>query len=361
MKKLSLFYNIAKRTCESLPCIILLHSALWALFIYLSLPDRVFAKGYDQNVRNYIVFYFLQIVFFYLNSLHWLPQVFSGKKMRIWRFLRVMCCQLVLLLAVILSLSWKYGNLSLTFTGWAEEWTMIPSNLGAFIRPYLLYWPLSAGYYYFTDNKWMTGENSRLKHELMLVKQRWLKAELDPHFINNCYHLLDGLLMIDRKKAEEALRIISSMMQYYLLKTKDGRIKMEDELRQCLALIELYTLRYGQIFVNLDFSAEELRPINFLPMSVALLLENMLRYGIFTDRNFPAKIRVRLNNRFMLISTINKIRTRQPLVAERTGRGLSNLKERLQHFYPGAHRLVTRQLNGYFISSLCIDLEAFHY
>src|SRR5690606_40821516 len=76
------------------------------------------------------------------------------------------------------------------------DWLLIPYNLPAFVLPFLAYWPFSTGYYYLVQSKAISAENRRLRHETMLLSQRWLKAELNPHFMNNCYHFLDGL---DRK------------------------------------------------------------------------------------------------------------------------------------------------------------------
>lgn len=324
-----------------------MHLLVWGCFIVVSVQLLDFESGYSKNVWNSVLFFSMQAFFFYANSYYWLPKVFSAEKRRRLRFIRLLGIQLFCLVALLLIISMVFGNLRISFDGSFNDWLLVPYNLSAFVLPFLAYWPFSTGYYYLVHSKAVNAENRRLRHETMILSQRWLKAELNPHFMNNCYHFLDGLLLIDVKKAEEGLVLIQDMMQYYLLVPKDGFIRVKDELDQCKSLIGLYRLSYGEIFVSIRVEAG-VTHLPCLPMCLVLLMENLLKYGVVNQREEAAELRLTYKDGVLEITTFNKIRRLRRTSVASTGRGLANLEGRLHHFYPNAFVLNKGEENGFY-------------
>lgn len=324
---------------------LLMHVLVWLCFMVVSTQLLGFESGYSKNVWNSVLFFSIQIFFFYANSYYWLPKVFSVEKGKVRRFIWLLVAQIFCLVVFLVVISMLFGNLRISFAGSFNDWLLIPYNLPAFVLPFLAYWPFSTGYYYLVQSKAISAENRRLRHETMLLSQRWLKAELNPHFMNNCYHFLDGLMLIDVKKAEEGLVLIQDMMQYYLLVPKDGFIEVKNELDQCKRLMKLYRLRYGDIFVSVQME-EEVAHLPCLPMCLVLLMENMLKYGVVNQKEEAAELRLTYKGGVLEITTFNKIRRLRQKPLASTSRGLANLESQLQYFYPNAFVLSRKEENG---------------
>ncbi|MEH6305256.1 histidine kinase [Olivibacter sp. CPCC 100613] len=335
---------------------LLIHVLVWLCFMVVSAQLLGFDRGYSKNLWNTVLFFIIQIFFFYANSYYWLPKVFSAEKGRVRCFIWLLVAQIFCLVVFLVVISMLFGNLRISFAGSFNDWLLIPYNLSAFVLPFMAYWPFSTGYYYLVQSKAVSVENRRLRHETMLLSQRWLKAELNPHFMNNCYHFLDGLLLIDVKKAEEGLVLIQNMMQYYLLVPKDGFIEVKDELDQCKRLMKLYRLRYGDIFVSVQME-KEVAHLPCLPMCLVLLMENLLKYGVVNQREEAAELKLTYKDGILEITTFNKIRHSGQIPIAGTGRGLANLESQLQHFYPNAFVLSRKEENGVYQLQLRIWVE----
>lgn len=350
------FLKLLKKINKRLAGGLSMHLFVWGCFIVVGAQLLGFENGYRKNLWNTVLFFVIQVFFFYANSYYWLPRVFGIEKGGMWRFIRLLLSQIFCLVAVLVIISMLFGNLHISFAGSFTDWLLVPYNLSAFVLPFLAYWPFSTGYYYLIHSKAVSAENRRLRHETMILSQRWLKAELNPHFMNNCYHFLDGLLLIDVKKAEKGLALMQDMMQYYLLVPKDGFIQVKDELDQCKRLVDLYTLSYGEIFVSIGLE-KGVANLPCLPMCLVLLMENLLKHGVVNQRENTAALRLTYRGGVLEITTFNKIRRLRQAPVVSTGRGLANLEGQLHHFYPNAFCLNSEKKDGFYRLQLRIWVE----
>lgn len=82
-------------------------------------------------------------------------------------------------------------------------------------------------------------------------------------------------------------------------------------------------------------------------MLVLLLVENIFKYGVLDDPDFPAKLRMALENNILSIRTINSMKSGVSI-----GIGLQNLKEKLDYFYSDKHSFKAEAKDDVFVVSI---------
>ena len=83
-------------------------------------------------------------------------------------------------------------------------------------------------------------QNLHLQSEL-----RFLKAQMNPHFLFNTLNNIYSLIVVKSVKAETALMRLSDLLRYMLYEST-GKVNLQKELKVLYAYIELFQLRFEQ-------------------------------------------------------------------------------------------------------------------
>ncbi len=181
-----------------------------------------------------------------------------------------------------------------------------------------------------------TLEAEKLKAEL-----KFLKAQINPHFlfngINSVYHLID----LKPEIAKSTLLNFSNLLRYQLYECNDDVIPLEKELDHIRDYVEMEKVRKGadvQIHLALPEATNEIKipPLLFTPF-----IENAFKYVSNHDdgaqNKINIKIRLATDNgklRFEVANTIDD----NPLKSG-GGIGIENVKKRLNLIFPKRHDL----------------------
>lgn len=198
-----------------------------------------------------------------------------------------------------------------------------------------------------------------LEKENIKTEIKFLRAQINPHFlfngINSVYHLIDR----DSEQAKRTLLNFSDLLRYQLYECNDDSVSISKEVKSLKDFIGMeQTRRQGEVNVimNIDIQNEELQisPMLFLPF-----LENAFKYvskHANSEKNSIELSLIEANKelKFQLRNTYNPAITGK--VGE-SGIGSENVKKRLELIYPNNHDLQYSKDDNIFCVSLKINLE----
>lgn len=182
--------------------------------------------------------------------------------------------------------------------------------------------------------------------EKRVAEVAFLKMQLNPHFLHNTLNMLYGLAYgVDKTLAKAQLQL-SELMHYMLRETPDGQVTLLAELEYIHNFLDLYRLRYPDLFyaeltVTGDPAGYRLAPLLLIPF-----VENACKHGVLDDPATPVRLHLRLTPGLVEFTAENTCHQYQ---ADQTpGLGLANLRRRLELLYTGQYELRAERVASQF-------------
>ncbi len=185
---------------------------------------------------------------------------------------------------------------------------------------------------------WRTAEQNhqRLIADKVEAELRFLKVQLNPHFLFNTLNNLYYLTTEKSEKAPQAILQLSEMLDYVMHSGKSVFVPLRDELKQVDNYIALEMLRYEdrvKLHRRVEGNPDEHR---IGPMILITLIENAFKHGVMKSSNASwIKILVQCSVSDLRISVTNSASGGD----SGNGIGLENLRRQLNYLYPGKHEL----------------------
>jgi LytS/YehU family sensor histidine kinase len=190
---------------------------------------------------------------------------------------------------------------------------------------------------------------------------KFLKSQINPHFLFNSLNNLYALTLIKSEQAPEVVLRLSNILRYVLYETSDGKVPLEKEIEYLRDYIELEKIRLGQrahieLKITGDFSAIEIEP-----MMLLTLVENSFKHGT-AKQNTGAWVTISLELTaadllHFQVSNSKVEETSAPLSnTKSSGIGLNNLKKRLDMLYQNKHKLIISDTQNRYTVDLYLNL-----
>ncbi|MET0392422.1 MAG: sensor histidine kinase [Chitinophagaceae bacterium] len=182
----------------------------------------------------------------------------------------------------------------------------------------------------------------------------FLKAQINPHFLFNTLNNIYSLAVTGNEHTAESILKLSNIMRYLTDEVRENYVPLQNEL-DCIAdYIDLQRLRLGAK-TTVDFSVSGNTDNKIIaPLLLMTFVENVFKYGI--SNHEPSEIIIRLTAEAHSITFWCRNRLFETKRnTGRTGIGLANARQRLQHLYPGKHFLDISTANGLFTVQLTLQ------
>lgn len=170
----------------------------------------------------------------------------------------------------------------------------------------------------------------RKTNENIRLQKRYLKLQLNPHFVFNSLSSLAGMIEIEPQKAEEYVIRLSHIYRYMLRHIEEDYITIEEAMDFAEKYVSLLNLRHDDnILFDMDGDIE--RDSNYiLALSLQLLIENAIKHNA-PQKDTKLHIQISINNGMLRIKN-NRIYTkmRNDQTFESYGIGLKNLEQRYE-------------------------------
>lgn len=204
-------------------------------------------------------------------------------------------------------------------------------------------------------------DRKELETQRMQSEIKFLKSQINPHFLFNTLNSLYALTLKKSDKAPEIVIKLSEMMRYMLYESNERRVPLQKEVTYIQNYLALEALRQsGQADISFNVEGQitdqTIAPLIFIPF-----LENSFKHGLnhqISDGYVHVNMKV-LGNK-LLLRILNSKPAQPPLPSENTsgGIGLANVQRRLNLLYPNQYKLDIEDNDKEHIVELSLALTA---
>ena len=133
----------------------------------------------------------------------------------------------------------------------------------------------------------------RSETQVLLMQQRLLRAQMNPHFTLNTLTAIQHLLKGNTERATDYLVKFSRLLGLIFKNSMHSYIPLRDELESIMNYLELQSLRYPSRF-SFDVQTDRVPNVAIPPMLIQPFVENSIQHG-FEDTTAKGKVVVRVS------------------------------------------------------------------
>jgi len=188
-----------------------------------------------------------------------------------------------------------------------------------------------------------------------------LRSQVNPHFLFNSLNTLYSFaLKENNSKTAEYIAKLANLMRYLVDDMEKEKIPVQKEIKYIEDYINLQAIRSPvehRIEIVNSISDEE--NIMIAPMLMIPFVENAFKHGINPNSLSELKVNFQISNdQFQFIIDNSVDRNFEAFYKEKGfGIGIENVRQRLEHIYPGQHSLSIADTSDRFIVILTIHLD----
>jgi len=200
-----------------------------------------------------------------------------------------------------------------------------------------------------------------LEKEKVEAELKFLRSQLNPHFIFNAINSIFFLIHKNPAMASNALAKFSDLLRYQLYESNELQIPLSQEIGYLENFIELERLRLShRLELHIDIEEQGRELFMIAPFVLITLTENAFKHAS-DDVGKPNWIQLTLDLRgtnlyFKVVNTVASVQATD--VVKRGGIGLANVRRRLDLIYPGQYELDIRNNGELFEAELNLTLAA---
>lgn len=331
---------------------------LGILIFVLSELVVLFFHEVQANLSQIMVFYVIDILFFYLST-YYLIQLIKKDKISVDFLFILYSAGWVLLFTV--------GDMVFTYSQYVANGRVI-SRLEIVQQSTKLYCRF-AYFYLIAYGFWaarrliqrekdngekevalLTSENEKAQIELAL-----LRSQITPHLLLNTLNGVYNLVMTTNPKAAVMVELLMDNLH---LSVKGSKLEKVTLLKEEIQLVKNIVNLYAQLgkdncILNVVLGKEKLEhpfPVNIF----ATLVENVFKHGDLSDKNSPALVSIYEEQSSIKIEVCNKV---YPQYAQTTsGIGIANIDKRLAILFKDRYKLTVYHTEEFYQTHLEIEI-----
>ncbi len=320
--------------------IFLLHFSFWCLYFSFFFYQVSFSRrGEETDYLRAFLDAASQIIFTaaisYLNYFYWLPRFLKHQNLGRYFLEFIIPFTIIVTLHIFLK-RYIYSDLKeaprfLYSSKFIVQHSMITLFIAFFVGMLRF-----AQDWFELEAKKKEIENERLTAEL-----RFLKAQINPHFLFNTLNNLYYLAMINSPNTTEVIEKLSQMMRYMLYDSNHPKVSLSKEIEYMKNYISLEKLRLdNQVPINFEIKGNP-NEVQIVPLIFITFLENAFKHGVSNNStNAFVNILIDIDGQKCTYSVDNsKLPTNMENTNEKSGIGLQNVNRRLDLSYPNNYDL----------------------
>lgn len=318
----------------------LLHVAFWTMyasyFFYNISYGRRGEPNWERVIPDFLFHLISLLAISYVNYFYFLPRLLKGQK--IGRYLLTFI-PVFIFLAYLMLLGKQYLIDGFTYK---DDWVY---SLRFGLNVYMVAFFVTAfvGLLKFVEDYFELEARSReLENRQLTSELRFLKAQVNPHFLFNTLNNLYFLATNKSDQTPEVVAKLSGMMRYMIHESNTEQVPLSKEVEYIENYLDLERLRLNEdvpITFEVDGSIEGVR---ITPMVLITFLENAFKHGIGNTRGgswITVKLVV-ISDLLQYTVTNSVVAQADKTVREASGLGLSNVRRRLELSYPNPDQYI---------------------
>lgn len=332
------------------------HVLFWLL---LMLTFAISEWGYRDTFADAMIFELLflpvRMIAVYLNFYVLIPKFLYNNK--IFSYLGLLLL-IIMANAVLQRYIFIYWGYPVFFPEWVNPrntplmFDKIVQNAVIIATPVAF----SIGIRLFSD--WYEEKNKikQLEKEKISTELKYLKSQVNPHFLFNTLNNIYGLAIEKSDKVPGLILQLSDLLSYSLYESSQQKVPVSKELKLIRDYVAIEKERYGErVEIIWKIEEEQLENIEIAPLLFFPLVENAFKHGV-KEETAGASIDITLKKEASFLSF--QVKNTIPVDYTdkdkgQTGIGLSNVRRRLNLLYPDQHSLLIDRTQNWF----CIQLK----
>jgi hypothetical protein len=321
---------------------ILFWGALWVLIPYLLAGE---IENSSRFIARSIVVLIAIAIVITVNMEVILPRLYFSKKQ-----LAYVIAAVALVAVVTFLVSWDGAP-------WADYFHRSAGGGG---RPHGLQRPISLKYWRFvtTAMPYFTSllgsavfeiagfanrkekEAAEFQSEKLETEMKFLKSQVNPHFLFNALNNIYTLSVIKSEKTPDNLLKLSGMLRYMLYDCRAETVPLQKEIGYLRHFIDLNMLKDSR-GLNVTADIDERHPnLPIAPMLFVPFVENAFKHSKIEDlKNGWIKIKLATSENSVSFDVQNSLPEEGYTKDQEGGIGLKNVRRRLELVYPGRHEI----------------------
>lgn len=211
---------------------------------------------------------------------------------------------------------------------------------------------------FFTEWQELEEQKTKLKNEKLTAELKFLRNQINPHFLFNTLNNLYSLAYSHSPQTTEVISRLSQMMRYMVYDCNNETVSLDKEIEYINNYISLEKLRLNnnvpiEFEVKGDSSNKQIMPLLLIPF-----LENAFKHGVSNNQASWVKAKLDINGKSIALHVNNSIKPKNGTASasSNSGVGLDNLKRRLMINYPEKHRLDFKSADQEYTANLEVQL-----
>ncbi|SMG52029.1 Histidine kinase [Marivirga sericea] len=190
-------------------------------------------------------------------------------------------------------------------------------------------------------------EKNEAIESMAQAELRFLKSQLNPHFLFNTMNNLYALSLKKSDKAPELILRLSALLEYILEHSKNDLISLKDEIDILEDYIYVESFRFGdRLTIKKENSIVEKSAIQIPPLLLITLMENCFKHG---GKNNTGKINIEYS--FHKIDDILRITFCNNFIEQGENSkaiGLQNIESQLSYIYRNDYEMKKTMVDNWF-------------
>lgn len=337
---------------------ILLHLLFWVVYTAIfTITDGGYNNRFDRAFLVEMAHLPLRLIIVYINYFVFFPQLLLKRKYV--QYAVVTIISLIVAAFIQRAIMFYYVNHALFPNNTDIVKYFVPYKVlqaGVIINsPLIFILSFSVLHYVFK----LREKTEELERENLQSELKFLRSQINPHFLFNTLNSLYGLAQERSDRAPEVVLKLSELMSFVLYESDLETIPLSRELKYIRNYIELEELRYGDRFTcNLGISGDT--SVLIPPLLLLPFIENSFKHGIKNESDHGwITMQVNVVNHVFVFKIENSIAHGDEKKENGTtgGLGIANVARRLSLLFPEKHSLFYGNVGGEFHVKLEIELK----
>jgi len=216
---------------------------------------------------------------------------------------------------------------------------------------------LSVVYRMFSQKVAKEKQEATLQNENLLSEMKFLKSQVNPHFLFNALNNIYTLVLLKHDNAPAMLMKLSEMLRYMLYECNDERVPLNKEISYINNYIQLQQLKTEEPQnIKIDIFGMD-HNIMIPPLLLIPFIENSFKHSKIEDAKTGwVSISIDCSAKQINFKIANSIPSIALVKDKTSGIGLENAKRRLELLYPQKYKLEINEMPQEFLVRLSINL-----
>ena len=310
------------------------HSLFWLTLLSLQLSNSYNRHNLTFTFINELISLAFYMVMVYINLRVLIPK-YLARFVFIY-FISIVSLALIVTPVKVFVLYLRYGDLP---TAQAD---LVDRQLFLYVGSFMVI-IVSTVLKMLTDWWRYQQEKQEIVTQSIQSELRFLRTQINPHFLFNTLNNIYALTLKKNDKAPETVLKLAEIMRYMLYDCNEKQVFLSKEITYLQNYLDLERIRLSQK-VKIDFEVEgEVSDQKIVPLLFIVFLENSFKHGANAHLGTPGYIKIQLRVRgknltFDVSNSKPEYRPRESHAKE-GGIGLVNVRQRLRLHYPNTHSL----------------------